>query len=125
MDRRAPRRDAAASHQSQKVRPRTAGAAHGALVIRRGGPRLREMKMGDIRQLAQEFARSAPAHLEFEQIASYAERSADAIDREIVESHIAHCPQCRREVHDLESFLGVRRRQSPLWIAAAMIAVAI
>ncbi|HWW60283.1 MAG TPA: hypothetical protein VN181_02855, partial [Thermoanaerobaculia bacterium] len=79
--------------------------------------------MGDIRQWAQELAASEPAHLEFEQIAAYAEHSADAIDREIVESHVAQCAQCRRELRDLDAFLGVRRRRSPLWIAAAAMVI--
>lgn len=79
--------------------------------------------MGDIRQLAQELAASEPAHLAFDDIAAYAEGSADAIDRELVESHIAHCPRCRREVRDLAAFARPRRRW--LLAAAAMIALVI
>jgi len=80
--------------------------------------------MGDIRQLARDLAASEPAHLDFEQVASYAEGSADAIDRELVESHIAHCARCRREVRDLAEFARPRSRR--VWLAvAAALAIAI
>lgn len=80
--------------------------------------------MADIRQLARDLAVGERVHLEFEQIASYAERSADAIDREIVESHVSQCARCRRELRDLEAFARPRSRR--VWIAvAATLAIAI
>lgn len=45
-----------------------------------------------------------PPHLTYEQLAAFVDGTADAIDREIVESHVADCEECGRELRDLQGF---------------------
>jgi len=66
---------------------------------------------------------SEPFHLDFELLARYAERSADAVDREIVETHAEDCAQCRAELDDLVAYARkprVRRRNVVLAMAAVL-----
>jgi DAACS family dicarboxylate/amino acid:cation (Na+ or H+) symporter len=45
-----------------------------------------------------------PSCLSEEQIAAYAQGTADEVERELVESHIAHCARCREDVDSLRAF---------------------
>ncbi len=51
-----------------------------------------------------------PFHLDYdEHVAPYVDGAANDIDREIVESHIALCSQCEKDIRDLQEF-----RQQPV-----------
>ncbi len=51
-----------------------------------------------------------PFHLDYDQhLAPYVDGTANEIDREIIESHIALCSQCAEDIRDLQEF-----RQQPL-----------
>ncbi|HYI10350.1 MAG TPA: hypothetical protein VEK57_14920 [Thermoanaerobaculia bacterium] len=77
-----------------------------------------------------ELATAEPFHPEFELLARVAEKSADAVDREIVETHAADCANCRAELQDLRAYVrssqGARQVWPRLlaWAAGAMIAIA-
>jgi anti-sigma factor RsiW len=45
-----------------------------------------------------------PEHLSYEQLAAYVDREADAVEREIVESHLAHCDSCTEQFEELRAF---------------------
>ncbi len=45
-----------------------------------------------------------PFHLDYEQLAPYVEGTANEIDREIVESHVALCTSCAEDLRDLQLF---------------------
>lgn len=46
-----------------------------------------------------------PFHLDYDQhLAPYVDGTANAIDREIIESHIALCSQCEEDLRDLQEF---------------------
>ncbi|MFP5247164.1 MAG: zf-HC2 domain-containing protein [Thermoanaerobaculia bacterium] len=63
-----------------------------------------------------------PFHLDFELLARYADRTADAVDREIVETHAEDCVQCRGELDDLVTYARKSpRRASPFAAAAALL----
>jgi len=70
-------------------------------------------------------ADDGPAHLRYEQLAAYADGSADAIDREIAESHASLCARCSVELEDLRTFAAATpsRRAWLLAAAAAILAV--
>jgi len=72
------------------------------------------------------------AHLTFEELAAYVDGSADAIDREAAQAHLAGCTTCRGEVDDLAQVrdaiaVGSRaeRRGSWQWLAAAAVLIAL
>jgi hypothetical protein len=46
----------------------------------------------------------APEHLGYEQLAAYVDREADAVEREIVESHLSHCHSCTEQFEELRAF---------------------
>jgi hypothetical protein len=46
----------------------------------------------------------APEHLRYEQLAAYVDREADAVEREIVESHLSHCHPCTEQFEELRAF---------------------
>jgi len=61
-------------------------------------------------------------HPEPELLIARVDGTLSAIDRDVVEPHLADCMQCRREVRDLETFArgAVKpRRRVAIWIAAA------
>jgi hypothetical protein len=65
-------------------------------------------------------------HVEPETMIAYVDGSLDPIDRELVDSHLADCMHCRREVRDLDAFrrsMRPQRRNAMLWAAAAAIVV--
>lgn len=85
-----------------------------------------------------------PFHLDYDQhVAPYVDGTADEIDREIIESHIALCSQCAEDIRDLQEFrkqpalqavpdIGVSRwaRWKDQWqwtprMAAAALAIAV
>lgn len=103
--------------------------------------RLAEMVAGQSYDLS---IKEEPFHLDYEQhVAPYVDGTADEIDREIIESHIALCSQCAEDIRDLQEFrkrpavpavrdIGVSRwtRWKDQWqwtprLAAAALAVAV
>ncbi|HWS73315.1 MAG TPA: zf-HC2 domain-containing protein, partial [Thermoanaerobaculia bacterium] len=80
----------------------------------------------DLASLAALLSSADLSHLEYEQLAAYADGSADAIDRELVDTHAADCALCRRELKDLQKFA---QKPPHLWrwaiAAAAAILIAI
>ena len=50
-------------------------------------------------------------HLSFEQISAFVELQLDAVDREIITSHLAFCPNCLAEIDDLRVFKQVLAKQ--------------
>lgn len=46
----------------------------------------------------------AAKHLVYEQLAAYVDDDVDDVEREIVDSHLSFCRQCREEVRDLFAF---------------------
>jgi hypothetical protein len=79
-----------------------------------------------LRALVAELSHAEPAHLDYDILESYVDGRADAIDREIVESHASFCVSCGRELRDLETFASQIRRHRRLWmpigVAAAIAA---
>src|SRR6185295_5317417 len=114
------------------MRPRAAGQAPFQTVITARPPRLSEVSMTTqekerqalVQALVAELSADEPLHLDYDLIESYVDRRVDAIDREIVESHIALCAMCGREVRDLETFAGHLRRQRRNWLPLAVAAIA-
>jgi hypothetical protein len=51
--------------------------------------------------LRADFESSTFTHITYEQIAAYVDDKIDPIDREAVDSHLARCPQCSKEVREL------------------------
>jgi anti-sigma factor RsiW len=49
-------------------------------------------------------AKQAPKHLAYEQLAAYVDDEIDEVEREIVDSHMAVCQQCKEEMRDLFAF---------------------
>lgn len=47
---------------------------------------------------------SEPEHLSYEQLAAYVDREADAVEREIIESHLSHCRECVEQFEELRAF---------------------
>ncbi len=45
-----------------------------------------------------------PFHLSYELMRDHVKGKLDAVDRELVESHVADCGSCRRELEDLTAF---------------------
>jgi predicted anti-sigma-YlaC factor YlaD len=45
-----------------------------------------------------------PEHLRYEQLAAYVDREADAVEREIIESHLSHCRECVEQFEELRAF---------------------
>ncbi|MEA2568532.1 MAG: hypothetical protein QOI24_533 [Acidobacteriota bacterium] len=67
-------------------------------------------------------------HPDAELLIAKVDGTLDAIDRDIVEPHLADCMQCRREVRDLENFrrtLKPRPRWQLFAAAAAIIIIAV
>lgn len=64
-------------------------------------------------------------HPEPELLIARVDGTLDAIDRDVVEPHLADCMQCRREVRDLEVFArGAKpQRRRALWAVAAAVAL--
>jgi len=64
-------------------------------------------------------------HLDFELLARYAERSADDVERELVETHAEDCEECRAELDDLIAYVRTRRmpRRNVLLAVAAVLAL--
>lgn len=83
----------------------------------------------DIDALAALLSDTDLTHLEYEQLAAYVDGSADAIDREIVETHVADCVLCRRELKDLQKFERSQFARKPRhlvrWALAAAAAILI
>jgi len=77
-----------------------------------------------VQALVAELSAAEPLHLDYELIESYVDRRCDLIDREIVESHIALCAMCGREVRDLETFAGNLRSRRRNWLPIAVAAIA-
>ncbi len=99
------------------------------MVIRRPRARLFPAGMSKAEQLARELAAAEPFHPEFELLARVAEKSADAVDREIVETHAAGCANCRAELQDLRAYArsmnrGPARPRLAALAAALTIAIA-
>ena len=67
-------------------------------------------------------ADEGPAHLQYEQLAAYADGSADAIDREIAESHASMCARCSAELEDLRTFAAAAPPKRA-WLVAAAAAI--
>ena len=60
----------------------------------------------------------ASAHLSYAQIEAYIDARLDAIERNIVEGHIALCRPCVRELRDLRAFAaGLTVHKRPRWWA--------
>jgi hypothetical protein len=76
-----------------------------------------------VRALVAELAAAEPAHLDYDILESYVDGRADAIDREIVESHTAFCSLCGRELRDLETFAAQLRKCRMKWLPMAAAAV--
>jgi hypothetical protein len=83
----------------------------------------------DVASLTAMFADDDISHLDYEQLAACVDGSASAIDREIVETHVADCALCRRELRDLQKFASAPDRRRRWWLgaaaAAAIVAAAI
>ncbi len=77
-----------------------------------------------IRALVSELVTTETLHLDYELIEKFADRRSDAVDCRIVESHIALCTMCGREVREMEAF-AARKRRNRAWVFAAMAAVGI
>jgi hypothetical protein len=45
-----------------------------------------------------------PEHISYEQLAAYVDREADAVEREVVESHLSHCSHCVEQYEELRAF---------------------
>ena len=78
----------------------------------------------DLDSLAALLTSADLTHLEYEQLAAYADRTADAIDRELVDTHVADCALCRRELQDLQKFAR-KPRHIARWAIAAAAAILI
>lgn len=78
----------------------------------------------DLDALAALLASADLTHLEYEQLAAYVDGTADAIDRELVETHAGDCALCRRELKDLQKF-AQKPRHIARWAIAAAAAILI
>lgn len=78
----------------------------------------------DLDALATLLATADLTHLDYEQLAAYVDGSADAIDRELVETHADDCALCRRELKDLQKFAR-KPRHAVRWALAAAAAILI
>jgi hypothetical protein len=76
----------------------------------------------DLESLAALLSSADLSHLEYEQLAAYVDGSADAIDRELVDTHAADCALCRRELKDLQKF-AKKPRHAWRWAMAAAAAI--
>lgn len=83
----------------------------------------------------------SPPHVGYDELAAYADGTLDAVDREVVEGHLALCPSCAAEARELTAFRDTlastvptparerpRRPASVRWLpvpiaAAAVVAV--
>lgn len=45
-----------------------------------------------------------PEHISYEQLAAYVDREADAVEREVIESHLSHCSHCVEQYEELRAF---------------------
>ncbi len=75
-----------------------------------------------VRALVAELVTTETLHLDYELIENYADRKSDPIDRWLVESHIAECATCGREVRNLETY-AARGRRNQKWVFFAIAAV--
>jgi hypothetical protein len=67
-------------------------------------------------------------HLESSDVAAYLDRTLQPAERDRVEAHLAHCPECRRELIDVSRVRNAAGRRSRWLIvvpAAAAAAIAV
>lgn len=93
------------------------------MVIRRPPARLSPAGMSKLEELVRALETAEPFHPDFELLARVAEKSADAIDREVVETHVADCSSCRAELDDLR--LYARSLRSSVWPRALAMAASL
>jgi hypothetical protein len=72
----------------------------------------------------------APAHLQYEQLEAYVDRTMNALDREICDTHLEDCADCAEDLRDLQSAAAPRIGTAPsrpnlVWQRAARIAASV
>ena len=87
----------------------------------------RDLTSEEIRSIESAFLNELERHLDFDsEIVPYTRGSIDAAGREVVESHIEDCAQCREEIADLQRIVHPPRRPVRRVLAvAAMIVIAL
>ena len=63
-----------------------------------------EALLSNVRASLNAEARHAPTHLVYEQLADYVDGRVDEAEREVMDSHLAVCTQCKEEMRDLFAF---------------------
>ncbi len=66
----------------------------------------------NVKQNLQSAPRASPAHLEYELLEAYVDNRSDALDWEIIESHIEICADCAGELQELQTFAAMLQATS-------------
>ena len=72
-----------------------------------------QLKFNSLRDGLRSEAAAPSIHLKYEQLAAYVDRDTDAIELEIIESHLGMCPRCAAEADELEAFRAAQTTHQP------------